>query len=163
MHSLKYLYSNSNNPVTDFHWKFLPLPGFEPGNSPVPSQYATNWAILAWVGARYWMNWIPTSFGGPRKWLDWMVLELLEWLWSILWDGIHHILQSRVFIQRVTVDFFHCINSLFLIWLTAAHSLLKTFPLSTSYKLYRADKAIYQYMRKKLNCTGIWNLGCCQC
>ena len=23
------------------------------------------------------------------------------------------------------------------------------------------DLTIYQYMRKKLNCTGIWGLGCC--
>ena len=29
--------------------KFSPLPGFEPGTSPVPSRYATNWAILAWM------------------------------------------------------------------------------------------------------------------
>ena len=32
-----------------FTEKFLPLPGFEPGTSPVPSRYATNWAILAWI------------------------------------------------------------------------------------------------------------------
>ena len=25
------------------------LPGFEPGTSAVPSRYATNWAILAWI------------------------------------------------------------------------------------------------------------------
>ena len=29
--------------------KFSPLPGFELGTSPVPSRYATNWAILAWI------------------------------------------------------------------------------------------------------------------
>ena len=29
--------------------KFLPLLGFEPVTFPVPSQYATNWAILAWI------------------------------------------------------------------------------------------------------------------
>ena len=29
--------------------KFSPLPGFEPGTSSVPSLYATNWAILAWI------------------------------------------------------------------------------------------------------------------
>ena len=32
-----------------FHWKFSPFPGFEPGTSPAPSRYATNWAILAWI------------------------------------------------------------------------------------------------------------------
>ena len=32
-----------------FTEKFSPLPGFEPGTSPVPSRYATNWAILAWI------------------------------------------------------------------------------------------------------------------
>ena len=32
-----------------FTEKFSPLPGFEPGTSLVPSQYATNWAILAWI------------------------------------------------------------------------------------------------------------------
>ena len=42
-------YSNSNNSVTYFHWKVLPLPGFEPGTLLVPSRYATNWAILAWI------------------------------------------------------------------------------------------------------------------
>ena len=29
--------------------KFSPLPGFEPGTSPVLSWYVTNWAILAWI------------------------------------------------------------------------------------------------------------------
>ena len=29
--------------------KFSPLLGFEPSTYPVPSQYATNWAILAWI------------------------------------------------------------------------------------------------------------------
>ena len=29
--------------------KFSPLPGSEPGTSPVLSRYATNWAILAWM------------------------------------------------------------------------------------------------------------------
>ena len=28
---------------------YLPLQGFELGTSPVPSWYATNWAILAWI------------------------------------------------------------------------------------------------------------------
>ena len=32
-----------------FTEKFSPLTGFEPGTSPVPSRYATNWAILAWI------------------------------------------------------------------------------------------------------------------
>ena len=32
-----------------FTEKFSPLPGFEPGTSLVPSWYATNWAILAWI------------------------------------------------------------------------------------------------------------------
>ena len=29
--------------------KFSPLPGFGPGTYTVPSRYATNWAILAWI------------------------------------------------------------------------------------------------------------------
>ena len=29
--------------------KFSPLPGFEPGTSPILSRYATNLAILAWI------------------------------------------------------------------------------------------------------------------
>ena len=29
--------------------KFSPLPGFERRTSTVPSRYATNWAILAWI------------------------------------------------------------------------------------------------------------------
>ena len=33
-----------------FTEKFSPLPGFEPETSPVWSWYATNWAILAWMG-----------------------------------------------------------------------------------------------------------------
>ena len=33
--------------------KFSPLPGFEPGTSLVPSQYGTNWAILASVKNRF--------------------------------------------------------------------------------------------------------------
>ena len=32
-----------------FTEKFWPLPGFDPVTSPVPSRYATNWAILAWI------------------------------------------------------------------------------------------------------------------
>ena len=36
-----------------FTEKFSPLPEFEPGTSPVPSWYATNWAILAWI---IWTN-----------------------------------------------------------------------------------------------------------
>ena len=37
------------NQLLIFTEKFLPLPGFEPRTSPVPSRYATNWAILAWM------------------------------------------------------------------------------------------------------------------
>ena len=33
-----------------FTEKFSSLPGFEPGTSLVSSRYATNWAILAWIG-----------------------------------------------------------------------------------------------------------------
>ena len=33
----------------NFTEKFSPLPGFEPGTLPVPSRYATNRAILAWI------------------------------------------------------------------------------------------------------------------
>ena len=47
-----YSYSNLNNPVTYFHWKFSPLPEIEPRTSPVPNWYATNWAILAWICGR---------------------------------------------------------------------------------------------------------------
>ena len=32
-----------------FTEKFSPLVGFEPRTSPLPSRYATNWAILAWI------------------------------------------------------------------------------------------------------------------
>ena len=35
--------------LLNFIEKFLPMQGFEPGTSPVPSWYATNWAILAWI------------------------------------------------------------------------------------------------------------------
>ena len=35
--------------------KFSPLLGFEPGISPVPSRYATYWAILAWITLESWM------------------------------------------------------------------------------------------------------------
>ena len=34
--------------------KFSPLPGFEPGTSPVPSRNATNWAILARINKKTW-------------------------------------------------------------------------------------------------------------
>ena len=37
------------NQLLIFIEKFSPLPGFEPGISPVPSRYATNWAILALI------------------------------------------------------------------------------------------------------------------
>ena len=37
------------NQLLIFTEKFSPLPGFEPRTSPVPSRYATNWAILAWI------------------------------------------------------------------------------------------------------------------
>ena len=33
-----------------FTEKFSPLPGFEPGTSPVPSRYTTNWALPVWIG-----------------------------------------------------------------------------------------------------------------
>ena len=36
--------------------KFLPLSGFEPGNSPVPSGYATKWAILAWITIKFTLD-----------------------------------------------------------------------------------------------------------
>ena len=35
--------------LLNFTEKFSPLPGFEPWTSTVPSRYATNWAILAWI------------------------------------------------------------------------------------------------------------------
>ena len=38
------------NQLLIFIEKLLHLPGFEPGTSPVPSWYATHWAILAWIG-----------------------------------------------------------------------------------------------------------------
>ena len=44
-----YSYSNSNKSVTYFHQKVLTLAGIWTGTSPGPSQYATNWAILAWI------------------------------------------------------------------------------------------------------------------
>ena len=44
-----YLYSNSNKSVTYFHWKILALGGIWTRDLPVPSQCATNWAILAWM------------------------------------------------------------------------------------------------------------------
>ena len=37
------------NQLLIFLQKFSPLPGFELGTSPVPSRYATSWAILAWI------------------------------------------------------------------------------------------------------------------
>ena len=37
------------NQLLIFTEKFSPLPGFEPGTSPVPSRYNTNLAILAWI------------------------------------------------------------------------------------------------------------------
>ena len=37
------------NQLLIFIEKFSPLPGFEPGTSRVPSRYANNWTILAWV------------------------------------------------------------------------------------------------------------------
>ena len=37
------------NQLLIFIEKFLPLPGFEPGMAPVPSRYASNWVILAWI------------------------------------------------------------------------------------------------------------------
>ena len=43
-----HLHSNLINYLFSLKF-FLPLPGFEPGTSPVPSQFATNWAILAWM------------------------------------------------------------------------------------------------------------------
>ena len=37
------------NQLLIFTEKFSFLPGFEPRTSSVPSRYATNWAILAWI------------------------------------------------------------------------------------------------------------------
>ena len=37
------------NQLLNFIEKFSPLSGFVPRASPVPSRYATNWAILAWI------------------------------------------------------------------------------------------------------------------
>ena len=45
-----------------FTEKFWPSPGFEPGTSQVPSRYATNWAILAWI---YSSN-LSTTKGGRK-------------------------------------------------------------------------------------------------
>ena len=42
----------TTNQLLIFTTKFSPLPGLEPGTSPVPSRYATNWAILAWIKTR---------------------------------------------------------------------------------------------------------------
>ena len=36
-----------------FTEKFSPFSGFEPDTSQVPSRYATNWAILAWIWHYY--------------------------------------------------------------------------------------------------------------
>ena len=44
--------------------KFSPLPGFDPGTSPVPSRYATNWAILAWI----WTTEVTNTFNCPDFW-----------------------------------------------------------------------------------------------
>ena len=45
-----------------FTEKFSPLLGFEPGTSPVPSRYATNWAILAWISIKIMFQWQLTFF-----------------------------------------------------------------------------------------------------
>ena len=63
-----YLYSNLNNPVTYFQWKILALAGFEPGTSPVPSRYATNWAILAWIPSVSLPTFHLTSGSPPSLW-----------------------------------------------------------------------------------------------
>ena len=42
--------------LLNFTEKFSPLSGFEPGTSPVPSRYATNWAILAWIYNKFLIN-----------------------------------------------------------------------------------------------------------
>ena len=67
--SVNHCHSIINNKILELHiriqiWidqllifteKFSPLPGFEPRTSPVPSRYATNWAILAWTILKYFV------------------------------------------------------------------------------------------------------------
>ena len=45
--------------------KFSTLPGFEPVTSPVPSHYATNWAILAWISQ---ISWLKFALGHRLPW-----------------------------------------------------------------------------------------------
>ena len=56
VYSRKKLYMESCEKVdakkeNSFNEKFSPFPGFEPRTSLVPSLYATNWAILAWMAS----------------------------------------------------------------------------------------------------------------
>ena len=73
-----------------FTEKFSPLLGFEPGTSPVPSRYATNWAILAWITSLVFFSsdflsiyehpyckWLKIQILGQKKQITIQALDLI--------------------------------------------------------------------------------------
>ena len=65
--------------ILSFIEKLSTLPGFEPGTSPVPSRYATNWAILAWIITKN-LSWCQ---GIQMSWLV-SIFSINLWCRSVL-------------------------------------------------------------------------------
>ena len=61
-----------------FTEKSSPLPGFEPGTSPVPSQYAINWAILAWMENIKHANLNNLGGKAQQKKMIWVKFNIFE-------------------------------------------------------------------------------------
>ena len=64
------------NQLVIFIEKFSPLPGFERGSSLVPSRYATNWAILAWICFHPYKSYFSLA---PTQWV-WVRIQKFNWL-----------------------------------------------------------------------------------
>ena len=103
------------NQLLIFIEKFSPLPVFEPGTSPVPSRYATNWAILVWIRMPFggykevvhrvfcsiFSSWWASNFSKlPIIWLNLGFSQVKFWLlWPIHKGGFtsmcHTIIQCK--------------------------------------------------------------------
>ena len=103
-----YSYSNSNNPVIYFHWKILALAGIWIRDLPVPSRYATKWAILA-HSVFFSYSVAPNHCFGKHVRSPWSACSelrctqlYLDWqFWTKYWTQVS--LQVTKFPQKVQV------------------------------------------------------------
>ena len=97
-----------------FTGKFSPLPGFEPRTSMLPSRYATNWAILAWIhlGSNNFFLGELTFFNGFQ--ILWWIVKAFLLVWIVKW--------TNKFKYEISKQWYHCRNGREKFWIAIKFS-----------------------------------------